>query len=308
MDFSLVVLFGIGLAFIAVVLIWLLLAAKLTRRIKARPTKESSKNNYLNVFGHKIFYTQTGAGSHVLLIHGIGASHYVWRFVVPLLAENFTVTTIDLLGFGRSEKPTTFNYDLDSQCDTIIEVLKQLGIKKSYVVGSSMGGTIAFRLAQLHPDIFPKVATLSPAADPKIAFVDLNKLLFLSPLVRPLVTEQLVKQIMKRIYSNPSLITPESLKVYSEPFATQTGGVESFAKSFKLLRDPRVYQQLDEIKVPALILWGANDKIIPVKFAEKIVAKLPEATLEVHSTAGHHIQEEDPEWAYEKILGFLKTK
>src|SRR5690606_17917398 len=140
--------------------------------------------------------------------------------------------------------------------------------------------------AQTHPEIFRKVATLSPAADPKIAFLDLNKLLFLSPIVRPLVTEQLVKQIMKRVYSEPSLITPEALKVYSEPFAGESGSVESFVKSFKLLRDPRVYQHLEEIKVPTLILWGKNDKIISFKFAEKIKSKLSNSRLEAHKSAG----------------------
>src|SRR5690606_35000365 len=112
-DFSLVALFGIGFTLVLAILAWFVLAAKFAQRIKAYSQKSSSQKNYQTVFGHKIFYTQEGSGPHLLLIHGIGASHYVWRFITPLLAKHFTVTAIDLLGFGKSDKPITFLYDLD---------------------------------------------------------------------------------------------------------------------------------------------------------------------------------------------------
>lgn len=271
------------------------------------PGLSAGKHNYQTIFGHKIYYTQEGSGEHVLLLHGIGASHYVWRFLTPKLAEKNLVTAVDLLGFGLSDKPAGFKYDLDSQCDTILELLKTLDIKKTTIIGSSMGGTIALRLAQIAPELFTKVIVLSPAADPRITFFDLNRISFLSPVVKPLVTERFVKQIMKRVYSDQKNISDETIRIYTEPFASGDGAVDSFVKSFSLLRDPRVFEQLEGIKNPVLILWGKKDRIISSKFAQKIQKKIPNSTLEIHPTAGHHVQEDDPDWALSKIFSFLNV-
>ena len=271
------------------------------------PGLSSGKHNFKTVFGHKVYFTQEGKGDHILLIHGIGASHYVWRYLSPELAKNFTVTAVDLLGFGLSDKPETFTYDLDSQCEVLLELMNQLGITKTIVIGSSMGGTIALRLTQLRPDLITKVVVLSPAADPRITFFDLNKLAFLSSVVRPLVTERLIKQIMNRVYSERKNISDETIRIYLEPYSNNKNAIDSFIKSFKLLRDPKVFEQLDAIKHPVLIMWGLRDKIIPIKFAKKIQSKIPNSILETHPTAGHHIQEDDPEWLIEKVLEFFRV-
>lgn len=293
------------------VIIWLFYEKKYLERLEIGetiPLSTELKSHLKNIFGYNIYFTQQGAGEHVILLHGLGASSYVWRFLTPRLAEDHRVTAIDLLGFGASDKPDTFKYDLDSQCDVIIELLKQLEIDSCAIVGSSMGGTIALRLAQMRPDMFHKIIVLSPAADPRVTFFDLNRISFLSPVVKPLVTEKFVKQIMKRVYSEQHLITDENIKIYAEPYASHKGGVDSFVKSFSLLRDPRVYEHLDSIKCPVLILWGQKDRIIPFKFAERIKNKIPHSILEVHKTAGHHVQEDNPEWVLSKIIPFLKDQ
>lgn len=271
------------------------------------PGLSAGKQNYKMIFGHKVYYTLEGQGEPIILLHGIGASHYVWRYIAPKLAETHTVIAVDLLGFGLSDKPDTFKYDLDSQCDMLIQLITELEIKHTTIIGSSMGGTIALRLAQVRPDLFGKVVALSPAADPKITFFDLNRLSFLSPMVKPLVTERFIKQIMKRVYSEKKNISAENIRIYTEPYANNKGAIDSFVKSFSLLRDPRTFEQLSGIKSPVLILWGQRDRIIPFKFAQKIQSKIPNSLLEVHHTAGHHIQEDDPDWVLSKIFHFLKV-
>lgn len=307
-EFSLTALMTVAITLIAIgSLICILYLRGFLYKKGDGPGLSAGKHNYKSIFGHKVYFTQEGEGEHVLLLHGIGASHYVWRFITPKLAEKFTVTAVDLLGFGLSDKPTTFKYDLDSQCEMVLELLKELGIKKTTVIGSSMGGTIALRLAQVQPDLFEKVIVLSPAADPKITFFDLNRISFLSPVVKPLVTERFIKQIMKRVYSEQKHINEESIRIYTEPYISNEGAVDSFVKSFSLLRDPRVFEQLDGIKNPVLIMWGQRDRIIPFKFAQKIQNKIPKSLLEVHKTAGHHVQEDDPDWVLSRILFFMNV-
>lgn len=307
-EFSLTALMTIAITLIAIgTLLGILYLRGFLYKKSDGPGLSAGKHNYKSIFGHKVYFTQEGTGDHILLLHGIGASHYVWRFISPKLSEKHTVTAVDLLGFGLSDKPNTFKYDLDSQCEMIFELLKELGIKKTTIIGSSMGGTIALRLVQIQPDLFNKVIVLSPAADPKITFFDLNRISFLSPVVKPLVTERFIKQIMKRVYSEHKHINEESIRIYTEPYINNEGAVDSFVKSFSLLRDPRVYEQLDGIKNPVLILWGQKDRIIPFKFAKKIQFKIPESHLEIHKTAGHHVQEDDPDWVLSKIFSFLNV-
>jgi pimeloyl-ACP methyl ester carboxylesterase len=268
---------------------------------------ELTKQNYRTIFGHQVFYSQEGQGEHILLLHGIGASHYVWRFIVPQLAKDHTVTAVDLLGFGLSDKPNTFKYDLDSQCEVILQLVKELKIEKCTLIGSSMGGTISLRLVQMHPEIFQKIVVLSPAADPKIVLFDLNRVSFLSPMVMPLVTERFVKQILRMVYSERRFITDENIKIYSDPYSNNPSAIESFVKSFSLLKDPRVLEELELIKNPVLILWGRKDRIVSSKLAPRLQSKILNSTLEIHETGGHHIQEEDPDWVLSKIISFLSS-
>lgn len=261
----------------------------------------------IEVYGHKVRYIQEGIGPHLLLIHGIGASVYVWRRLIPLLNKNFTVTAIDLLGFGLSDKPVEFKYDLDSQCDVILELLKKLKIDNCYIAGSSMGGAIALRLAQISPRKFPKVIALAPAADPKIAFFDLKNFGFLSPIIQPMITDRFIKQIMKRVIYNKELITEESLHHYASPYRSREA-VVAFTKSFSLLRDQRIYNDLEKVQQPVLVLWGEKDKIIPFKYAKKISMKLKNMSFYAHPKSGHHPHEDEPVWTAEKISAFLTEK
>jgi pimeloyl-ACP methyl ester carboxylesterase len=82
----------------------------------------------------------------------------------------------------------------------------------------------------------------------------------------------------------------------------------AFAKSFSLLRDNRVFQNLDKIQQPVLILWGEKDKIIPFKFAKKISTRIKNMIFYSHPQAGHHPHEDEPLWTAEKISQFLTEK
>lgn len=292
---------------IAILLSMLVASAWILVQLKRTSTPISDPVQTIEIFGHRIRYSQEGIGPHIVFVHGIGASSYVWRRLIPLLNKNFTLTTFDLLGFGWSDKPASFAYDLDSQCDVILQFLKKLGIQKCYLVGSSMGGAICLRLAQTHPAQFPKVVTLAPSADPKIAFLDLKPLGFLSPIIQPMITDRFIKQIMKRVVSNKDLINEESLRHYTEPYKNKDA-VVAFTKSFSLLRDQRVFQDLDKIQQPILILWGEKDKIIPFKFSKKISAKIKNMIFYSHPLAGHHPHEDEPLWTAEKITQFLTEK
>ena len=117
----------------------------------------SENSHFTNVDGARVHYQEFGDNSkpHMILIHGFTASVYVWKTVAPMLAEaGFHVIAIDLLGFGYSEKPSWFDYSIQSQARMVSRFMNRLGIGRATIVGSSYGGAVALML-QKTPSLTP---------------------------------------------------------------------------------------------------------------------------------------------------------
>ena len=120
------------------------------------------KNEYkvANVNGHKIFYSESKnkEKKHVLFIHGIGASLVGWRDIPDALSEQFHTISVDLIGFGGSEKPTTADYSIKGFSGFIFDFLQAIDVKdKICIVGHSLGGYIALQFAFENKDLVEKL-------------------------------------------------------------------------------------------------------------------------------------------------------
>ncbi len=97
-----------------------------------------------------------GCGPPILLIHGFGASSFTWSKIIPSLAADHTVISLDLRGFGRSKKPRDGNYTLESQAAAVLDVIDTLDLDDVTLIGHSMGGgvalLVAMRLEQRQPE------------------------------------------------------------------------------------------------------------------------------------------------------------
>src|SRR6187431_3248172 len=109
-------------------------------------------------------YLEDGSGDDtVLLIHGSGpgvTSYANWRLVIPALAEKFRVIAPDMVGFGYSDRPENVEYGLQTWADQVVGLMDALGIEKASLVGNSFGGSIALRIATLHPDRVNKLVLM----------------------------------------------------------------------------------------------------------------------------------------------------
>ncbi len=276
-----------------------------TARTPEQITRYTSK--YVNISGHNIHFIQEGKGPHIVLLHGIGASTFTWRFLVGKLAQNYTVTAIDLLGFGLSDKPKNFSYSIDDQCLILNEFFNKFNMKQIRIIASSMGGAIGLWYAKLNPQRVFEVVTISPALDPSFLRFDLQKLQFLGPMVSPLVTRAFIRQVMKRVVNRSDLINDETVEAYYSPYS-KPDAIQSFIKSISVLRDTRLPGGLKGMTTPVLMIWGAQDKVVPVSVGKSIQKKLPQVQLLTHPTAGHHVMEEDPDWVFEQVSAFFDTR
>ena len=94
-----------------------------------------------------LHYKETGRGDPILLLHGLGASSYAWRYVTPELAKNHRVIALDLKGFGLSDKPKDDKYSLFDQAELVDQFIQKHKLRRLTLVGHSFGGGIALALA-----------------------------------------------------------------------------------------------------------------------------------------------------------------
>src|SRR6478672_6336408 len=119
--------------------------------------------------GIRTNYLEGGTGEDVVLIHGSGpgvTSYANWRLVIPALGENFHIVAPDMVGFGFSDRPRGVTYSLDTWADQVVGVMDVLGIQKAHLVGNSFGGSIALRIATLHPDRVNKLVLMGSMGVP----------------------------------------------------------------------------------------------------------------------------------------------
>lgn len=271
------------------------------------PSCELPPFHFLEISDSKICYVSAGRGPPLLLLHGIGASIYTWRFLIAELSMLYQVTAIDLPGFGKSSKNGRLDYGLQSQARRVCEILDRLEIKRCFLAGSSMGGAIALWMTYQHPDRFPLVAGLAPAAHPGLVPLGVHYLTPLAPVLTPTIRPKVISLIMSRVMAKRELINEESIQTYSEPYRNNREAIKVFIRATKVISDPQLFAILPKIENKILILWGKNDRMVPYRYLTKVVSKLPNVTLEEHAEAGHHTMEDDPGWTAAQLHQFFST-
>lgn len=263
---------------------------------------------FLQLDGIDIHYVQAGQGSDIVLIHGIGASVFVWRFLFPLLQTHHRVTALDLPGFGKSSKHAKRDYGLDAQTETVVRALEQLGIQKALVVGSSMGGTISLWLAKKYPDRFAKIAVLAPATDSSLIPAQVKHFATAAPLMRKALNRKTMKLILSQIIHRKEVITDDVIDSYLSPFRDGSDGIRAFWAAMSLLTDPRLPHDLHKVSSRVLVIHGERDLMVTRRSIGKLMALLPNASLLTHPDGAHHIMEDEPAWTARALILFLREK
>jgi pimeloyl-ACP methyl ester carboxylesterase len=266
------------------------------------------ESKFIEIDGARLHYLQAGRGSDVVLLHGIGASVFIWRFVFAYLETKHRVTAIDLAGFGKSSKDPRRDYGLDAQTSLVAKTLEAIGVSRAHLVGSSMGGAIALWLAKTYPERFSRVATLAPATDPRLAPAAVEHFAMAAPLLRKALNRRLMKAILRRVIARHEVINDDLVTAYLEPFQDRGESLRVFWSAMKLLRDPRLPAGLKGLKAQVLVVYGERDLMVPRKSIDRLLMQLPDAKLLLHKDGGHHIMEDEPEWTARTLEEFFARK
>lgn len=266
--------------------------------------------------GHEIFVRQDGPadGAPVTLVHGFPTSSHDWFAVVPALAAaGMRVTTLDLLGFGASDKPISHSYKLVEQADLVERVWKEFGIGDTALVCHDYGVSVGQELLARDPGRITRMAWLNGGLYPDLHRpIPIQKLLH-SPIGR--VISLLSSERMFKISLRSILGQPVSDEVLHEMWSAVSLGGGRFVQ-WQLLRyiderrehAERWRRALEEYPGPTLFVWGPVDPISGGHVLERLQVRLPGATFQVLDGTGHYPQIEAPEAVCRALSVFLAPR
>ena len=263
------------------------------------------KSQTVTLHGHSITYVQKGAGPVLLLIHGMAGSLETWRSVIDPLTRDATVLAVDLPGHGASS-PGGGDYSLGSLAAGLRDVLTALGHDRATLVGHSLGGGIAMQFSYQFPEMTERLVLVSSGGlglevNPALRAASLpGANLFLS--VTAEATRRgsgLARHLLRATHSPSSPGLDELVRSYASladadrryAFLATVRSVVGLNGQTVRAGD-RLYLAKD---LPVLLIWGAEDPIIPVEHARAAHKLLPDSTLAVFDGVRHFPQVEAPQ-------------
>jgi pimeloyl-ACP methyl ester carboxylesterase len=268
-----------------------------------------------NVFefeGQKIRWGATGQGSPLVFVHGTPFHSVIWRRIIPHVASIRRVYYYDLLGYGQSEMRDGQDVSLGVQNLILAALLDHWGLESPDVVGHDFGGTTVLRTHLLGAKDYRSLTLIDP-----VAFGPVSHAGSLSAHARryEAAFAELPAFVHRAIIpayissAGPRQPPPETMALYAEPWFSELGQPAFWRQMSQF--DDRYIDELeplyDRIRCPVTILWGEQDRWIPVEEGRRLATAIPGSTFQVIPGAGHMVQEDAPEAIVAALLGSLPS-
>ncbi|HEX9611591.1 MAG TPA: alpha/beta hydrolase [Gemmatimonadales bacterium] len=271
------------------------------------PAGTRFRDGYRAVDGTRLRMVDTGRGSPVVFLHGFGASLYTWRkTLAPVAAQGYRVIAIDNRGFGFSDKPAR-GYGNAAYARLVVALLDSLGVSSAVLVGHSMGGAIAAEVALAHPDRVRGLVLIAGAGYgirwP--ASLKLARWPVLGRVATALRGRWITGRLLRSTYADPSRVTERDVDQYYAPVPEADYG-RALRGVLREFRFDSLVGRLGAIEAPTLVLWGAEDRWIPLSTGRRLASELPRAAFVVIPNAGHASPDEAPDEVNRFLIAFLK--
>ncbi|MEO0839934.1 MAG: alpha/beta fold hydrolase [Cyanobacteria bacterium J06643_5] len=289
------------------------------------PSTNPIPGKYWQWRGHNVYYVKAGEKRSqrppLLLVHGFGASTDHWRKNIAELLNDFEVYAIDLLGFGRSQKPK-IQYGGDLWRDQLNDFIAEVIGEKAVLVGNSLGGYASLCVAAQRPESAAGLVLLNsagpftqdqPKTEPEALqseiepplneklqkiFGDFVKAIFKLPLARFILFQYIrqpwvIRQTLEKVYLDKSAITDQLIEEIRRPSGDK-GAFDVFCSVFSTPQGEKVDVLLQQLTCPLLLLWGEADPWMNAKErSQKFRQYYPQLT-EHYLKAGHCPHDEVP--------------
>ena len=252
----------------------------------------------------------------IVLIHGTSASLHTWEGWVRALKSQRRVITFDLPGFGLTGpftgQYTEGDYHGDTYARFVLDLLDTLKIERAVIGGNSLGGEVAWRVAAMAPQ---RVASLvlvdaaGPAFTPES--VPLGFLIARLPVIGHVaefaLPREVVAQGVANVYADKSRIKPELIDRYFE-LTLRQGNRRALGQRIRQMENGEHAERIALLQQPTLIVWGAQDRLIPPATGREFQRLIKGSQLVVLEGLGHVPQEEDPARSVVPVKAFLGVR
>ena len=282
---------------------------------KGQPPLPPWPGSTADVAGQRLYVRRAGSGTPVLLVHGLGGSATNWTDLMALLAGDYDCHAIDLPGFGRSAPPVGGDYGIDAHVRAALGYIRNTWGAPVHLMGNSLGGAVALRLAATSPESVRSLTLISaalPSYRPKLGS-DPRLPLLLVPGLAPLVTRALARHSTRRrtesiinlCFADPAGVPPERFAEAVEELRGRrstpwygdalTLSLRSLLREYLVTGGSNLWRQAAQLQTPTLVIHGRRDKLVPFAVGVRAARVIPNARFVVAEDAGHVAQLEQPE-------------
>lgn len=261
--------------------------------------------------GQSVAYDIFGQGEPVLLIHGTPFSSYVWRSIARELARGFQVHVFDLLGYGQSEKAEGQDVSLGVQNQVLAELMRHWGLERPKVIAHDFGGATALRAHLLNGCDYEKLLLVDPVAvrpwgSPFVQHIRKHEAAFAG--VPDYLQRAILQAYIRGAISRP--ISDAELEPYLAPWLGPVGQPAFYRQiaQMDLKYTDSVQGRYGETRCPVKLLWGTEDRWIPVERGRELAAMIPACELTEIPGSGHLMQEDAPEAILAAALRFFNDR
>ena len=271
------------------------------------------------VHGREVAYRLEGHGPLIVLVHGMAGSGATWDLVVPALAERGTVLALDLPGHGSSAKPVDGDYSLGAFASIVRDLIVMLGHDRATIVGQSLGGGVAMQFAYQFPSRCERLVLVGSGGLGREVAPILRALAFPGvEYLYPVLFASLFRDAgrgllggLRKVGLRPSAYVEQIWQGYESLTEPETR--VAFARTLRSVvgasgQRVSAHDRLPLAEnIPTLIVWGANDAIIPSHHAAAAHATLPSSRVEIFEGVGHFPHCEDPDRFVRVLTDFIDS-
>lgn len=280
------------------------------------PPLPSWPGEVVEVEGRRLYVRRAGTpdGEPAVFVHGLGGASTNWTDLMALLGDRLDGHAPDLPGFGLSDPPADGRYSLDTHAGAVVAYARSLGRGPVHLLGNSLGGAIAIRVAAEHPELIRTLTLVSPALpqyrlrrhnDPRLA-------LLLVPGLSAVVNRQRSRSGAERIAYDVLALCTYDLSVIPEariaeaveevrrrgrlPYSTTalTASLRGLVRAYFDPGPRNLWRQLGSVEAPTLVVWGDHDRLVPKTLGPVAVRRLRNGRLLALPDAAHIAQIERP--------------
>jgi pimeloyl-ACP methyl ester carboxylesterase len=260
------------------------------------------------VFSYRIHYLEAGRGAPVILLHGSGGEGARWMPTIQGLAPDFRVVAPDQIGWGASDKPMTI-YHGGVFAEFLARFMKEIGIPKAALIGQSMGAGVALQMAVKYPQMVERMVLVNgggftaPNDPPRTGAPDWH-----ARQIANAGTLAESREYLEKMYYDHGLISNALVEHNLILRLRSAYTAESVQMASARVLGGLTEEQVRGIKLPTLLVWGANDKLSPPANADKLNAAISGSRKVLVDKAGHYPFIEHPDQFNAAVREFLKPQ